>query len=81
MRSFITMALAATAFAARQAPPTEEDVDVPLRDQYYDNATGEGAFVDDWNAESDTDNYQSFDYSVDENWITNAEGWNDDDVV
>lgn len=64
MRSFITLALAATAFAVRQAPPEEEASAeaTALKDQKFDSKTGDvdsEFFVNDWN-ESDTDNYQSY---------------------
>merc|ERR1719453_2474930 len=71
MRSFIALALAATAFAARQAPPEDELVEEvfdELKNQGYDNVSDTGAAVDDWN-DSDTDNYQSFDHRVDVEWL------------
>jgi hypothetical protein len=78
MRSFVTLALAATALAVKQ---NNDRVDYStLGDQKYDAATDSGVQVDDWN-ESNTDNYQHFDYKINPEWMENAEGWNDADVV
>ena len=50
-------------------------VEKKLKDKKFNNGTNDGTMPDDWNKDSDTDNYQFYDFTFDENWewLTDAE--------